>query len=311
MPGSAFSIRAVSVEFGETKIALRQHFPAHLRTIEKTGIETVFQTKRTAVELAASALNRLFGESDLRRDEVDCLIYVTQSPSYFLPSGACMLQNECHVSQSAMAFDVGQGCSGFVQALSIAATLTKNFANTVIVCADNYRSKLDPKDRSTSLLFSDAASAVWINSEPSLRVRAESHFTDGSGKDFLFQAISTGESREFLHMAGADVLLFTKNQVPKEIRKALNTVCLDPSNISKWFVHQASKLVLDAIENRMSVHGQLERNLGRVGNSVSSSIPILLKEQINHLDEGPLLLCGFGVGLSIATMILEPLPSCS
>lgn len=311
MPGSSFSIRAVSVEFGETEISLRQHFPLNLRTIEKTGIDTVFQTKRTAVELAASALNRLFGESDLRRDEVDCLIFVTQSPSYFLPSGACLLQDMCDVSKSAMAFDVGQGCSGFVQALSIAATLTRNFANTVIVCADNYRSKLDPKDYSTSMLFSDAASAVWINSEPSLQVRAESHFTDGSGKDFLFQAITTGESRELLHMSGADVLLFTKNQVPKEIDRALNAIRLTPSDISKWIVHQASKLVLDAIENRMSIHGRLERNLSRVGNSVSSSIPILLKEQIHHLDQGPLLLCGFGVGLSIATMILEPLPATS
>lgn len=311
MPGSSFSIRAVSVEFGETEISLRKHFPAYLRTIEKTGIETVFQTKRTAVELAASALNRLFGESDLRRDEVDCVIYVTQSPNYFLPSGACILQDMCDISRSAMAFDVGQGCSGFVQALSIAAALTKNFVNTVIVCADNYRSKLDPKDHSTSLLFSDAASAVWISSESGLLVRAESHFTDGSGKDFLFQAVATCESHEYLHMSGADVLLFTKNQVPKEIREVLSTIRLTPSDISKWFVHQASKLVLDVIENRMSIHGRLERNLDRVGNSVSSSIPILLKEQINHLDEGPLLLCGFGVGLSIATMILEPLPPTS
>lgn len=307
MPDSSFSIRAIAVEFGETELSLRQHFPEYLRTIEKTGIETVFQTKRSAVELASSAVNRLFEESELRRDEVECLIYVTQSPKYLLPSGACILQNECEISRSAMAFDLGQGCSGFVQALSIAATLTKNFANTIIVCADTYRSKLNPTDHSTSLLFSDVASAVWINSEPTLQILAESHFTDGSGKEFLYQAAATGDTREFLHMSGADVLLFTKNQVPKEISKTLSAIQFAPSDISKWFIHQASRLVLDVIENRMSLHGRLERNLSRVGNSVSSSIPILLKEQIDHLDEGPSLLCGFGVGLSIATMILEPL----
>lgn len=301
-----FAIRAISSEFGEIELSLRDHYPEFLNVIAKTGIERVFETSGSAIELATRALNKLFSENDLRRNEVGCLIYVSQSPSHFLPSGACLLQESCDLPESIMAFDLAQGCSGFVQALSLSSKLVEQFKNVVIVCADTYRSKLDPIDRSTSLLFSDAASATWISSEPILNILAESHFTDGSGSNFLFHKVPAYNKKEFLCMAGADVLLFAKKCVPAEIRIALDRSGIDSSEVSRWFMHQASKLVLDSLDQRIAPPVGVERNLEQIGNTVSSSIPILMKNYLYELDEGINVLCGFGVGLSIATLVIGP-----
>ena len=301
-----FAIRAISSEFGEIEILLKEQYPEFLNVISKTGIERVFETRGSATELAIRALNKLFRESNLSREAVGCLIYVTQSPSYFLPSGACVLQSKCDLPESIMAFDLAQGCSGFVQALSIASKLVQQFENVVIVCADAYRSKLDPADRSTALLFSDAASAILVTSEQKLSILAESHLTDGSGSNFLFHKVPAYNEEEFLHMAGADVLLFAKKCVPSEIKNVLDECGLKTSEVSKWFVHQASKLVLDNLDHRIAPTVGVERNLEHIGNTVSSSIPILLQNRLSELNEGINVLCGFGVGLSIATLVIGP-----
>ena len=301
-----FAIRAISSEFGEIQISLRDQYPDFHNVISKTGIERVFETSGSAIELAIRALNKLFNENDLGRNEVGCLIYVSQSPSHFLPSGACLLQESCDLPESIMAFDLAQGCSGFVQALSLSTKLVEQFKNVVIVCADNYRSKLDPIDRSTSLLFSDAATATWISSQPKLNILAESHLTNGSGSKFLFHKVPAYNEKEFLYMAGADVLLFAKKCVPSEIKIALDRCGINSSDVSRWFMHQASKLVLDSLDQRIAPSGGVERNLEQIGNTVSSSIPILLQNRLSDLNEGINVLCGFGVGLSIATLVIGP-----
>jgi 3-oxoacyl-[acyl-carrier-protein] synthase III len=300
-----FEIRAISSELGEAEISLRSQYPDHQKVIAKTGIERVFETRGTSVELAARAVNKLFEQNNLDRHDVDCLIYVTQSPSYFLPSGACVLQDLCGLPKSLMAFDLGQGCSGFVQALSIAAKLLDQFDNIIIVCSDIYRSKIDPYDRSTIMLFSDAASAVWLTSEPHIKILAESHMTDGSGIDFLYQKVSM-QKDEYLHMSGADVLLFAKKIVPAEVEKVLDMSGLISSQISNWFFHQASKLVLDSLDLRISTQVSLLRNLEFIGNTVSSSIPILMEQHLSQLELGYNVVCGFGVGLSVASLVLGP-----
>jgi 3-oxoacyl-[acyl-carrier-protein] synthase-3 len=301
-----FTIRAVSSAFGEIEVPLKDLFPDSQKTISKTGIEKVYETKGTALELATRALNRLLEENNLGRQDIDCLIYVTQSPSFFLPSGACLLQDRCGLSQTLLAFDIGQGCSGFVQALSISSKLSQSFENIVVVCSDTYRSKIQPTDRSTSMLFSDAASATWLTTGRTIKILSESHMTDGAGRDFLYHKVPISNDPEFIHMSGADVLLFAQRYVPLEIKRALEFCGIDSSQVSNWFFHQASKLVLDSLDKRVSSHVPAHRNLEQIGNTVSSSIPILLKDHLKSLESGINVICGFGVGLSIATLVIGP-----
>jgi len=300
-----FAIRDIKYVLGKNEIIIREKFPEFVPVIIKTGIEKVFETNGSALDLGVEALDELLGASSLLKSSIGCLIYVTQSQTDFLPSGACVLQDRCGLPNSIMAFDMSQGCSGFVQALSIAANLLNTFENIVIVCADTYRSKLDVADRATSPLFSDGASATWISRDGDLRVVGESHTTDGSGRDFLYHRIPTTETKEFLHMSGADVLLFSKRVVSSEIVKVLEKCSLDISEIDNWYFHQASKVVLDGLEQRFKTPKPFARNLQDIGNTVSSSIPILLHTRLAEVNSSRSLLCGFGVGLSTATMVLE------
>jgi 3-oxoacyl-[acyl-carrier-protein] synthase-3 len=163
---------------------------------------------------------------------------------------------------------------------------------------------LEKGDRSTSVVFSDAASATWISNRPLIRVLSESHFSDGSGGNFLHHAVAISGESTYLRMAGADVLLFTRRVVPLEIERVLHQASLSYGDVSFLFLHQASKLVLDGLIDRFSEFRSVPVNIEKIGNTVSSSIPILMSEHIEMVNNSKTILSGFGVGLSTATVAL-------
>ena len=148
----------------------------------------------------------------------------------------CILQYLSGLPTCILAFDIGQVCSGFVQALIGAAKLVKRFENIVMVCAGTYRSKLDRSDRSRSTVFSDGASATWISNRPKLEILAESHSTDSSGGKYLYFKIPKKVENSHLLLSGADVLLFTRRVVPSEINSVLARSGLLVSEISYCFL---------------------------------------------------------------------------
>jgi 3-oxoacyl-[acyl-carrier-protein] synthase III len=301
---SRFAIEDIQYVLGEKLVPIRSAFPEYAKVIEKTGIEVVHQSAKSALDLGHEALEKLLTLNPDLRNKVGCIIYVSQSPVDFLPSGACQLQSRSLINGSVMAIDIGQGCSGFVQALSVAAKMITEFRNIVIVCADTYRSKIEVGDRSTSVVFSDAASATWISDQPKLHVLSETHFTDGSGGKFLQQTVPKAGEVSYLKMSGADVLLFTRRVVPQEIDKALFKASLSSDEIEYCFLHQASKLVLDGLIERFPGFKAIPVNIENIGNTVSSSIPILMSEFKHEINQSKSVLSGFGVGLSTATIVL-------
>jgi 3-oxoacyl-[acyl-carrier-protein] synthase-3 len=299
-----FAIEDIQYVLGETPVPIRSTFPEYSKVIEKTGIEVVHESSTSALDLAHEALEKLLNFNPGLSELMGCIIYVSQSPVNFLPSGACSLQSRSSIGNSVIAFDMGQGCSGFVQALSVASKMVSEFCNIVIVCADTYRAKIEKGDRSTSVVFSDAASATWISNRPKLSILSESHFTDGSGGKFLQQAVPAAGQISYLKMSGADVLLFTRRVVPQEIENVLHKALLNQEDIDYCFLHQASKLVLDGLVERFPRFKMIPVNLENIGNTVSSSIPILISEHKNVINESRSVLSGFGVGLSTATIVL-------
>lgn len=301
-----FSIKAAHYVLGSRKIDIATEFPEFSSVIRKTGITHVYESDCNSRELAKRCLSELFSRIPNPKTDVDCLIVVTQSPTNFLPSMACVLQHDCQLPQNILAFDIGQGCSGFVQALFVADGLLSSFRNILIVCVDTYRSKLRSEDRSTSAVFSDAATAVWLSNDREFQILSASHYSDGSGEALLKQGVSSAGQPEHLTMSGAEVFLFTKNIVPRLVNGLLNSNNMVVSEINDWFLHQASKLVLDAIRTELGIESGLHSSLSETGNTVSSSIPILLNRTIGHLGDN-VLMCGFGVGLSCSALLLRKL----
>lgn len=309
-PGLPFQFSSIGIKLGENRIDVGTLFPNSDRLISRTGVPTVYQTAGSALDLAADAATIALGKHEMHRfsrDDIGALLYVSQSPTSFLPSDACRLQNLLDIPTSVMALDLGQGCSGFVQALILAVHLLRNSSHVLIVNSDTYRSKLDRLDRSTSSLFSDAASAVILSTRnPTHTILSEMHVTDGSGAEDLMQPVA---SPSLLHMDGPRVLEFTRSVVPDQIRRLLASAGLGAADIDTFLFHQASRVVLDSLKDSLELApSQMPTILDKTGNLVSASIPALLDSVQPSSLRGTTVMSGFGVGLSSSAVLLAPHP---
>lgn len=285
---------------------------------EKTGIfsRSIASPNQTALDLGLRAGEKLLSSLACKTD-IDLLVLVTQSPEYVLPSGSCILQNKLGLSTKSLAFDINLGCSGFIYALSVVGGLIESgiAKKGLIICSDTYSKYIDKKDRTCRPIFSDGASATLLAKSDENNIGPFVFGTDGSGYDKLIvrenstSGIKQTESRYgILEMSGADVFLFTLNTVPACLSELLQKSKLTIDDIDLFVFHQASKLVIDNIIRAMGINeNNVFINLGTVGNTVSASIPIALKEaeeQGKLKDKDKVALVGFGVGLSWGSTIL-------
>jgi 3-oxoacyl-[acyl-carrier-protein] synthase-3 len=283
------------------------------KVLDKTGIHNRYISSpgETAVDLAFKAGNKLILSRN-EQDEIDLLILVTQSPDYVLPTSACILQDRLRLQKNCMAFDVNLGCSGFIYALSIAGSLIESGVarKGLILCSDTYTKYIGKSDRACRPIFSDGASAALIEGCELDCLGPFEMGTDGAGYDRLIVKNSGARQEEnlgktesgSLEMYGSDVFLFTMRVVPLTINKLLKRMELKAENINLFVFHQASKLVIENIIRTMSLErSKVFTNYENVGNTVSASIPIALKdaETQGRLKTGDtVMLIGFGVGLS-------------
>jgi 3-oxoacyl-[acyl-carrier-protein] synthase-3 len=302
---SSFNIAAIEYVLGETRIDLLSQYPEFASVVAKTGMNQHFQTNLSLVDFACQAGKQVLANNPSALENLGALIVVSQSSEHHLPANACMIQDALGLKQQVLALDINQGCSGFVQALAVSVPLVSLLGNVLIITVDKYRSKLRERDRSTLSIFSDAAAAVLLAPGADHCIGTQSHFTDGSGAQFLTQALDT-----CLHMSGADVYLWTRTQLPRQISKLVADEHSDGFVPETLFAHQASKMVLEGIRSSLEASALTFKNFpcnyARVGNTVSSSIPILMAEN-NHLlqDSRGFVIAGFGVGLSSSVVAIR------
>lgn len=290
------------------------------KILDKTGIHNRYISTlgETAVDLAFEAGKKLLRNIP-KHDDIDLLILVTQSPDYVLPTSACILQDRLGLSKNCMAFDINLGCSGFVYALSIASGLIESGVahKGLILCADTYTKYIEKNDRTCRPLFSDGAAAILVEGSDIDCIGPFEFGTDGAGHDRLIVKNSGAREtdpavnacRGSLVMHGSDVFLFTMRVVPSCVTKLLNQAGLTLENIDLIVFHQASKLVIENLIRTMSLNKEkVFTNFENIGNTVSASIPIALKdaETQGRLKEGDtVLLVGFGVGLSWGATLIR------
>lgn len=293
-----FEILDIQYEIGEIEIDLVKQHPEYAAVLEKTGMPRLYRSERSVEDLAIAAAGKLIDRNGDALKSVTALIVVSQSSDYYLPSIACEVHRHLNIPPGSLAFDMNQGCSGFVQALTVAVALLQTHEHVLIVCVDNYRSKLRTGDRSTESVFSDAASATLLQRGGGFEITRQSHLTDGSGRRFLNQKIG-----EYLTMAGADVFLWTRSKVTKQIQTLINAEKASGRSPHSIVLHQASKLVVETIQDQLPKDIEVPIDVARYGNTVSSTIPIVLARYPNLMSRnGTFVLAGFGVGLSSAVL---------
>lgn len=287
--------------------------------INKVGIKKRYRVgvDETATDMAVRACQELFSSYQIIISHLEALLFVTQSPDYALPTSACVIQHKLNLNKDILALDINLGCSGFVNGLSIAKglILSGTVRNCLLVCAETYSKYIGDGDYKNSMLFSDAGVACLVESnERSGAICGDFVFgSDGSGASDLIvpgsgarQLAPSDES--YLHMNGSGVFMFTMREIPKLVEACLKKNNLDKKDIDLFVFHQASGLVLDMLTNKLAVEPhKVFRNLENVGNTVSCTIPIAIKDAVTsgRIKAGSnVLLAGFGVGLSWGATII-------
>lgn len=296
-------------------IELAKNFPDWTpeKIAEKTGIEKrhIVAQNETALDLAERAAKELFKSGVCSPDEVEYVLFCTQSPDYFLPTTACLLQERIGISTTVGAVDYNLGCSGFVYGLSLAKGLieSRQVNNVLLITAETYSKYIRDNNVGVRTIFGDGAAATFIEGvESDLDLIGPFVFgTDGTGKDRLI--VKNGAHRNpdksnpvELYMNGPDIFVFTLEAVPKAVRAILNKSTCDIGDIDFFVFHQANQYMLNYLREKIEIpENKFCIDMKDYGNTVSSTIPIALsnllkKNALNNNSQ--VMLVGFGVGYS-------------
>ncbi|MCB0723891.1 MAG: ketoacyl-ACP synthase III [Ignavibacteriae bacterium] len=298
----------------------------------KTGVYTRYIASQgeTAFDLGIKACEKLFASNKVTPGDIGGIIFCTQSPDYIMPSNAFLVHEHFSMPSNVFAFDYNLACSGYVYGLAIAASMlnTGLSKNILLINGDTYSRFINPGDRSTKSLFGDAATVSLLGVGPSGELIDV--ILQSSGKDYKSFYVPAGGCRipfsqqtaeeekdesgnirslNDIYMNGFGVWKFIGETVPAQIKELLKRNDLSKDDIDCFIFHQASKLTLDSLLNALKLDKEkVYMNMDKVGNTVSASIPIALKDA---WDEGKIkrgdriLLSGFGVGLSWASAIIK------
>ncbi len=301
------------------------------KIFEKTGIRErrISGEQETACDLAEQAARKLFAERKIEPAAIDFLLLVTQSPDYFIPTTACVLQQRLGLSTSAGALDMNMGCSGFLYGLAmVKGLIAAGIARQVLlIAADTYSKHLHPLDRSVRTIFGDGAAATLVAAGEAAQIGEFVLGTDGSGHHRLIvpaggmrlprsaataveQTDGSGNvrSRDHLFMDGPEIFSFSITTVPRTVRQTLERNRLSQAEIDLFVFHQANRYMLDFLCRKCKIDpAKFYMNFADCGNTVSSSIPIALAraERDGTLKPGmKVMLVGFGVGLSWGATVI-------
>ena len=295
-----------------------------------TGIKSrrIASAETCTSDLCFAAAEKLFAETGIERDSVDAVIFVSKTGDYIIPATSALLQHRLGISKNALCLDVRLACSGYVYALSAAyAYASAAGIDRVLLLAGDTNSKIvSKKDKSEYPVFGDGGSATLIE-KGDFSPAFFNLGTDGgrgeaviipsenggrnaiSAESLLYCADESGNERNALqmHMKGADVFSFAISTVPKSIKSLSDFAETPLEQIEAFFIHQANQFILQTIAKKLKISAQkIPVNLDRFGNTSSASIPLLFSSEFGGSEySGKALLCGFGSGLSWASMIQD------
>ncbi|RDH90184.1 MAG: 3-oxoacyl-ACP synthase [endosymbiont of Seepiophila jonesi] len=273
---------------------------------EKLGFTKLARksTDEETSDLCVRACENLLKQVELPLEEVDCLIVCTQNPDAAgLPHTSAIVHAKLGLGTSVAAFDISLGCSGYVYGLSVICSFMEmnGLGSGLLFTADPYSKVLDSADHNTELLFGDGATVTWLSRDKSCYQLGRSLFsTNGTGQS----AIHVDSEERKVHMKGRSVFNFTMKVVPQQIKACLAANDCTVNDVDYFLLHQGSKFIVDNMTASLGLPPEKTPFMAaEYGNTISSSIPMMLKTLLGERPE-KILISGFGVGLSWATSLL-------
>jgi 3-oxoacyl-[acyl-carrier-protein] synthase-3 len=299
-----------------------------LRTIKSVGIETryIAEEKICTSDLVLKAANHVIQKLKWRRDDVDILILVTQTPDYLTPATSGILQDKLKLRKNIIVYDINLGCSGYTHGLIAISSIMKslNLKKGLLAVGDVTSKLVNNKDNVSNLLFGDAGSVTAIeNKTKSKEKMFFDYYSDGSGfKDIIVPSHSLAgriklnkkqlkikedsnkniRSNINISLDGINIFNFAINYVPIIIKKLCKKI-----KVRYCFLHQANKMIQESIEKQLSKNKMtFPTSLHNFGNTSSATIPITICHNFfNQRLVGNSIFCGFGVGLSMSAVIIN------
>lgn len=301
------------------------------KVVDKVGVvERRFADDKTcSSDLCFAAAEKLIADNGIDRNEIDLLVFLSQTPDYRMPATSILLQDRLGLPVSTMAFDVSLGCSGFINALSIVYAMMQNqdFHKALLLDGETRSKVYSRKDRREAFIFGDAGVAALIERDEKF---GESHFSlnsDGSRGDLIMipgggyrnmSSIETLKEKvvdeygnirtdENGYMNGADVFNFVIVEVPKDIKRLIAASGEDIQKMDYYVFHQANAFINNYIAKKMKLDKErIPWTIQKYGNTSSVSVPLTIVSELKGKMQGKkkLLLSAFGVGMAWATAIV-------
>ncbi|WMI97605.1 ketoacyl-ACP synthase III [Pseudomonas chlororaphis subsp. aurantiaca] len=300
--------------------------PERQRLVRNIGIEfrRVAQSWQCFSDLAFDAAETLIESLAWQRDEIDALIVVTQSPDYLAPATAIILQDRLGLSHTTLAFDVNLGCSAYPYALHLLGSMiaSGSVKKGLVLVGDRSSSPCDP-------LFSDAGTATALEFDAAAAPMYFDLNSDGSGHQAIILPVGGHrEPVEVQHLIpyrenpqapwrravdlvldGPAVLSFSTQRVPLAVEKLLDYAQSTKDEVDYFVFHQANRMINETLRKKLGLPiEKVPSTLRDFGNTSGASLPVTMTARIREpLEAGPtrLLLCGFGIGLSWATCLVD------
>ncbi len=283
----------------------------------------------TSSDLCYEAAEKLIADLHWEKNEIDALVFVSQTADYILPATACVLQDRLGLSTECIAFDVSLGCSGWVYGMSTVSSLISNgsIKRALLLVGDLGTRTNSPRNRSDFPLFGDAGTCTALLFEDGAMGVRLYLGTDGSGKDAIivpeggyrhpfnettlkWQEIEGGYAQGIhARMDGMSVFSFAITKGPKSIKSLCEQFDINMEQVDCFVFHQANKLITDKIRKKLKIEeDKCPVSMDYFGNTSCATIPLtLVVRRQKELTTGSLKIigCAFGVGLSWGSVYFE------
>lgn len=282
--------------------------------------------KTCTSDLCIKAANDLLEKLNWQKEDINILIMVTQTPDYSVPNTSIIIQDKLGLPKSTVCFDVPLGCSGYIYGLSILANFLQNgqLKKGLLLVGDTLSKQCSPLDKTTYPLFGDAGTATAL--EYSVGGKMDFNlWTDGSGfediivpdggyrqpfneESLILKEDKDGNKRSGIntYMNGTNVFSFGIGTVTQELKKFIEHFQIDKEQINFFYFHQANRFMNDMIRKKIKLTTeQVPYSLDKYGNTSSATIPLTMTKQDINLENMEVVMCGFGVGLSIGIVRMK------
>ncbi|MBQ9312826.1 MAG: ketoacyl-ACP synthase III [Bacteroidales bacterium] len=286
---------------------------------------------QTSVDFCIYGLQYLFDSGLLSKEDIDAILFVSQSPDYFMPASSNIIQGHFGIKQDCLCMDINQGCAGFEVGLIQSFMLLEqpSINKVILLNADVLSPKVSPKDRNSRPLTGDAAAITIVEKCEEENTIYANIKMDGTGALVLnipaggFRLPSSPEtaimeedaagnfrSKDNLVMQGDEVFNFVQREVPPMIEHLYKQSGVNREDVDWYMFHQPNKFMLNKLADKLGVPREkmpanIVENFGNAsGVTVPTCISYNLGEQLCNQE---MLLCmaGFGVGLTWSSIMMK------